>query len=78
VDQAYLVRLGQGVRHLGQDVNHPARRQRAETVNELVDGQAIDVLHRVVVDAVLRDPEVEDLHRAGVGEPAGLLDFALE
>ena len=76
--QAARVRVGQGMRHLPQQVNHAAGGQRAELAHQRLEVAAGQQLHHVVEGAVLRDAEVEHLDGVRRAEHRGGLRLALE
>jgi hypothetical protein len=78
VHEAHAVRLRQRARHLPQDVHDAAGVLRTELAHERLEIDPIQVLHRVVEDAVRGTSVVEHGHRVRVAELGGELDLALE
>ena len=78
MDQADGMSLAQRAADHRQDPHHSACWLRAVDGNDPLDGRAVEKLHRVVEDAVVGSPVVEDGDGVGVGETRGQLDFALE
>jgi hypothetical protein len=78
VDQPHAVRLGERAGDLAEDVTHPAGLLCALAADQVLEVDAVEVLHRVVEDAVHGAPVVEDRDGVGMAEPAGELDLALE
>jgi hypothetical protein len=60
VDQAHVVRLGQRAADLLEDVGNAGGRLRPVDVHQLLQVDAVQVLHRVVEHAVGRAAVVED------------------
>ncbi len=54
MDQRLLVRLGERAADLQRKVDHAARRQRTVDAHQTIEVDAVDVLHRVVEDALDR------------------------
>ena len=61
-----------------REVNHAAGGQRPEARDEVLEAEAVDVLHHVVEDAVGRAPVVVDGDRVGRVQAARELHLALE
>ena len=78
MDEADAVRLGKRARCLKEDVHHATRRLNPVGSDERFEGEAVEVLHRVVEDAVGRAAVVVDRDRIGVRKAARELHFALE
>ena len=78
VHEPDAVGLGERLQHLAEDVHDAARRLGAVRRHQLVEAEALEVLHRVVEDAVGRAAVVEDGHGVGVAEPGRELHLALE
>ena len=78
MDQADAMGFGQRSTDHRQDPHDSAWRLRAVDRDDALQRRAVEELHRVVEDAVVGSPVVEDGDRVGVGEPRGQLDFALE
>ena len=78
MDQADGVGFGQRSADHRQDPHHSACRLRAVDRDDPLQGRAVEQLHRVVEDAVVGSPVVEDGDGVGVGQTRGQLDFALE
>jgi len=56
------VRIGQREADLLENVHSARRDQRPMVLDELLEREAVEILHGVVEDAVLGDSEVEELH----------------
>ena len=78
MDQADGVGFGQRAAGHRQDPHHSACRLRAVDRDDPLQGRAVEELHRVVEDAVVGSPVVEDGDGVGVGQARGQLDLALE
>ena len=78
MDQADGMGFGQRSANHRQDPHHSACRLRAVDRDDPLQGRAVEELHRVVEDAVVGSPVVEDGDGVGVGQTRGQLDFALE
>ena len=72
------MRLDQGTQYLPQNVNHPRRRLRPGMNHQIFERDPVEVLHRIVKDAVRRAPEIEDGDGVGVSEAAGVLHLLFE
>ena len=70
--------FGQGVADLTKHEDRALRRQRPEPLDQPVGIEAFEQLHHVVECAVLRDAEVEEIHRMRRTKPGNDLGFALE
>ena len=78
MDQPRRVGYAQRLADLPQQIHEPPRRQRAVTPDQVLQAQARQVLHDVVVGAVIGAAVVVDLDDVRVGERGGHLDLALE
>ena len=72
------MRFVQRAADLIEDGNDAARRLRAVLADELLEVDAVEVLHRVVEHAVRRAAVVVDGHGVRVAQLRGDLHFALE
>ncbi len=61
-----------------QDAHHATRGLRAGGRDDALQVRAVEQLHRVIEDAVVGPPVVEDGDRVGVGQARGELHLALE
>ena len=73
-----LVRLGQRVAHLPQQVDGPLGRQRAEPLDQRVQVEPVQQLHHVVERAVVGHAEVVELDGVRRAQRRGGLGLALE
>ena len=67
--------LAQRAADLCQHMDHPSRRLTAVPINQLLQGESVEVLHRVVEYAVGCAPVVEDGDSVRVGELSRELDL---
>jgi hypothetical protein len=78
VDQADGMGLGQRAADLDQDVDDPALGLGAVALDEGLEVEPVEVLHRVIEDPLGRAAVIVDGDGVGVVEPAGQLHLALE
>jgi hypothetical protein len=78
VDQARRVRLGQRAADLLEDVLDDTRRLRARAIDQLLQIDAVEILHCIIEDAVRAATIVVDRDRVRVRERARQAHFALE
>ena len=78
MDEADRVRLFERAAYLPEDVHHAGRRLRSVLLDEALQRHAVEVLHRVVEDAVRRAAVVVDRDGVRVREARGDLHLALE
>ena len=78
VEEPALVRFPERSRHLRQDADDPPGRLCAVAPHQLFEVDAVEILHRVIEDAVRRAPVVVDRDRVRMSELRGELHFALE
>src|SRR5262245_58015172 len=78
MDKADTMRFGQRRRDLAQNVDDPAGGLRAVKSNQILQVQALEVLHCVVKDTVWRSAVIEDRNGIHVRQQARELHLALE
>ncbi len=78
VHDPLLVRFGERTAHLLQDVHRAVRRHWPEVVHELLQVQALEVLHRVVERVSPHAPEVVDRDGIRVAQGGRQMNLALE
>ena len=72
------VRLGERAADLPQDGNHPAFRLRAVLFHQPVEGQAVEIFHRVIENAFGRAAVIVEGDGVGMGQLAGHLHLPLK
>ncbi len=78
MDQPKRMRLEQRTTDLQQDVNHPLFGQRSVFVDQILQGDPVEVLHRVVEHPFGGPPVIEDRDRVGMVQLTGDLHLPLE
>src|SRR5262245_9262228 len=78
MDKADTMRFGQRRRDLAQNVDDPAGGLRAVKSNQILQVQALEVLHCVVKDTVWRSAVIEDRNGIHVRQQARELHLAFE
>ena len=78
VNQPQIMRLGQRIADLHEDMNDPAFRQMTATRRQVMEIEAAQIFHGIIENAVGRVAVIIDLNRVRMRELAGQADFALE